>query len=108
MLNQLVLVGRIVNPLEVINSQKESEKLSKMMKLMISVTRPFKNKNGLYDEDYITVKVWSNLISDITNSLVVDSMIIVKGRVQSFQFKDNENHYLEIIADRINKISLSE
>ncbi|WP_342277885.1 single-stranded DNA-binding protein [Spiroplasma endosymbiont of Nephrotoma flavescens] len=103
MLNNLVLVGRIVNPPEIIHNQT-GERTSKMMRLTISVTRPFKNKLGHYDEDYLVIKVWNNLIADIVSFLVIDTMIAIKARIQSFQYKDNENHYLEIIADRIMRV----
>lgn len=102
MLNNLVLVGRIVSLPEMINNQA-GEKSSKMMRLMISVTRPFKNRMGNYDEDYLIIKVWNNLISDIVAFLAIDTMVVIKGRVQSFQYKDSDNHFLEIIADRISK-----
>lgn len=99
-MNNLILVGKIISVPELI-TPRDINKVAKMMRFIIGVKRPFKNANGIYELDYINVKVWISLIEDIASLLIKDQMVSVKARVQSFQYKDNDNHYIEIIADQV-------
>lgn len=100
MMNNLILVGKIISPPEKI-VPRDSSKNAVMVRFMISVTRPFKNANGEYVNDYINVKTWTTLVADLLPTLVENRIVTIKGRIQSFQYKENDTHYIEIIADQI-------
>ena len=57
MLNQVVLVGRIVRKPEL----RESEKGKKLTFVTLAVPRSFKNMNGEYDTDFIDCVLWDNV-----------------------------------------------
>ncbi|WP_338992469.1 single-stranded DNA-binding protein [Spiroplasma endosymbiont of Seladonia tumulorum] len=104
-MNQVILVGQVEETYEIIYDKKEAER--KLMKFLLKIQRPFKNKDGNYDNDLVNVKVWTNNIDDLYISLRDKAIIAVKGRIQSFRFNnfDEENYYNDIIADRVTYLS---
>ncbi len=96
-----MLVGQVEGPYEIVYDKKETER--KLMKFLLKVQRPFKNREGNYDEDIVNVKVWTNNIDDLDVSLRDKAIIAVKGRIQSFKANnfDDESYYNDIIADRV-------
>ena len=93
MLNQIVLVGRLV---------KNVEKGDKYMTL--ACPRSFKNAEGNYDTDFIDIKL-SNYISQSTMEYCKKGDVIgVIGRIESLSVDDGDGHYIkkmEIVADRV-------
>ena len=57
MLNQTVLVGRLVNDPELF----ETESGKKLTRITLSVPRTYKNVNGEYDTDFIGCKLWQGV-----------------------------------------------
>ncbi|ELL44153.1 MULTISPECIES: single-stranded DNA-binding protein [Spiroplasma] len=104
-MNQVILVGQVEGTYEIIYDKKEAER--KLMKFLLKIQRPFKNKDGNYDSDLVNVKVWTNNIDDLDISLRDKAIIAVKGRIQSFRSNnfDEENYYNDIIADRVTYLS---
>ncbi|WP_236608000.1 single-stranded DNA-binding protein [Spiroplasma chrysopicola] len=100
-MNQVMLVGQVEGSYEIVYDKKESER--KLMKFLLKVQRPFKNRDGHYDNDLVNIKVWTNNIDDLDISLQDKAMIIVKGRVQSYRSNnyDDDIYYNEIIADKV-------
>ena len=91
LLNQIILVGRIVN-----HVKSEKDDLSIMT---LAIPRSFKNVDGNYDNDIIECKLF-NSISENTLEYCQDNSIVgVKGRVQSKVVDDNR--VIEIIAEKI-------
>ncbi|MDY0278146.1 MAG: single-stranded DNA-binding protein [Acholeplasma sp.] len=106
MLNQLVLIGRVThNPESVILDDGK-----KVLKCQIAVQRSFKNYDGEYDTDFISITAWEGLASVVENYLEKGMMIAVKGRVQTWQKEINEKSItmLEVIAERITYLSQSQ
>ena len=54
MLNQTVLVGRLVRDPELY----ETESGNKVTNITLAVPRSYKNSNGEYDTDYINCVLW--------------------------------------------------
>lgn len=99
-MNQVILVGEVQGRADIIFNKKESD--HKLMRLYVKVKRPFKNKEGEYDDDIIKVKVWTNNIDDVEVSLKDKSVIGIKGRISSFNISNDEENYInEVIADKI-------
>lgn len=51
--------------------------------LTLRVPRSFKNKDGEYEEDLITIQVFSNLSSTLNEYCNNGDTVSVKGRIQS-------------------------
>lgn len=104
MLNQLVLVGRITHDPEPM-ILKEGKKV---LKFQLAVQRSFKNYNGEYDTDFISITAWEGLASIVESYITKGVMLAVKGRVQSWQYKLDEEkklNMLEVIAEKITYLS---
>lgn len=71
MLNQFVLVGRVNN----INKINDKD-----YKVTLKIPRPFKNKNGDYENDYVDVIVKGELAKTTMEHVVNNDIIGVKGR----------------------------
>ena len=56
MINQAVLVGRIVRDPEIVNTDKGN-----VSNITLAVPRNFKNSNGEYDTDYISCVLWKGV-----------------------------------------------
>ncbi len=87
MLNQVVLIGRI----------KEMHE----GKIIISIPRNYKNENGEYDNDLITVFVRGQLNDTVQDYCSIKDIIGVKGKVSTE--KDN----IIIEAEKITFLSAS-
>lgn len=87
MLNQVVLVGRI----------KEMHE----GKIIISIPRNYKNEDGEYDNDLITVFVRGQLNNTVQDYCSIEDIVGVKGKVSAE--KDN----IIIKAEKITFLSAS-
>jgi len=90
MLNQIVLVGRIIR---IIGEER------KKYTLKIAVSRSFKNQNGEYDTDIVPIILWNALGENTKEYCKKGDLIGVKGRIQ------NNNGKIEIIADKVTFLS---
>ena len=57
MLNQLVLVGRLVREPEL----KETENGKKVTNITLAVSKNYKNAEGVYDTDFIDCTLWNSV-----------------------------------------------
>lgn len=99
MLNQVVLVGRIVRKPEL----KEYEKGKKMTFVTLAVPRSFKNMNGEYDTDFIDCVLWDNVASSTVQYCEKGDIIGVKGRLQSRIVEKEEGNItqMNVVAEKI-------
>lgn len=95
MLNQIVLVGRVVSDLEI----NETENERKFTSLKLAVPRSFKNENGEYETDFIPCVLWNTIAVNTCEYCKKGDLIGVKGRMQS---KENR---LEVIAEKVSFLS---
>src|SRR5699024_2626399 len=66
--------------------------------------RPFKNKDGEFEADFIRIQSWRKLAENVANYCKKGSQVAVTGRIQtsSFEGKNGEMVYLtEVVADRV-------
>ena len=96
MLNQIVLVGRLVKKPEL----RTSENSKKYTFITLAVPRSFKNINGEYDTDFIDCVLWDNVASSTSEYCGKGDIVGVKGRLQSrlIEKDDNKNYVLEVVA----------
>ena len=86
MLNQLVLVGKILE-----EPKKEGNKIT----LVITTMRSFKNTEGIYESDDIPVIVWNGVAEQTKEYCHKGDTIGIKARIQM-----NDNN-IEIVAEKI-------
>ena len=103
MLNQIVIVGRLVKDPEVI--EKDNNK--KVSNITIAVPRSFKNADGEYESDFINCTLWDSIASNTCEYCKKGDIVGVKGRLQTDNFeKDGEKLFkVNVIAERVTFLS---
>lgn len=103
MLNQVVLVGRLVDDPVV----QEHENGSKSSYLKLAIPRSYKNAEGEYDVDFIDCKLWNNIAQNTSEYCRKGDIVGVKGRVQSSSYeKDGEKKFsMDIVAEKVTFLS---
>ena len=104
MLNQLVLVGRLVKDVDV----KELENGGNVSTITLAVPRSYKNENGEYETDFIDCTLWNGVADKTAEYCKKGDLVGVKGRLQTrIVEKEDETKYykLEIVAERITYLS---
>lgn len=103
MLNQLVVVGRLVKDPEL----RKTETGRNMTNITLAVPRAYKNTNGEYDTDFIDCILWSNVAETTTEYCHKGDLLGVKGRVQTRMVEKEEKpkQVTEIIGERVTFLS---
>lgn len=103
MLNQVVLVGRIVRKPEL----RESENGKKLSFITLAVPRSFKNMSGEYDTDFIDCVLWDNVAANTVEYCHKGDIVGVKGRLQSrIVEKETGNvSQLTVVAEKVTFLS---
>ena len=106
MLNQVVLVGRLVrNPeLQITESGKKRRSIT------LAVARSYKNQDGEYDTDFLDCTLWTGIAENTAEYCKTGDVIGVKGRIQT-RLVDNGDgtkyKKSEIIAEKVTFLSSS-
>jgi len=104
MLNQTVIVGRIVRDLEV----KETENGNKVAQLTLAVPRSFKNMDGQYETDFIPCVLWKGIAENTAEYCKKGDLVGIKGRIQTRDVELDEEtrkKYVEVIAEKVTFLS---
>lgn len=103
MLNQIVLVGRLVRDPEV----KKAKNGTTYSHITLAVPRSYKNVNGEYETDFIDCTLWHLMAANTKEYCHKGDIVGVKGRIESRVYeKDDEKKYLtEVIAEKITFLS---
>ena len=96
MLNQVVIVGRLVEKPIV----EENENGRKVSEITLAVPRSFKNAEGIYDTDFIKCVLWNGIAENTAEYCNKGDVIGVKGRLQCLS--GNE---LQLIAEKVSFLS---
>ncbi len=100
MLNQIVLVGKVVTLPEI----RETSSGNKVANLLIEVDRNFRNSNGEYEKDLIMCTLWRGVAETAINVCEVGHLVGIKGRVQANSFETKEQkpfYYCEVVAEKV-------
>lgn len=100
MLNQVVLVGRIVKTPEL----RVTENGKKTATVTLAVPRNFKNMNGEYDTDFLDCTLWTNVAENTTEYCQTGDMVGVKGRIQTRVIQNDDGSKkkkTEIVAEKV-------
>ena len=95
MLNQIILVGRLVKTPEVI----ETESSKKMSSITLAIPRTFKNADGEYDTDFVDVLLKGIVAKTTTEYCRKGDVIGVKGKVENEIINDVRK--MIIVAEKI-------
>lgn len=104
MLNNAVIVGRIVQDPEL----KETEKGGKRANIVLAVPRSFKNSNGEYETDFINCTLWRGIAESTTEYCKKGDLVGVKGRIQTNNYQDsdgNKRYSTELVAEKVTFLS---
>ena len=91
-MNNLVLVGRLFNQPELIEENEH-----KCCYITLAITRNYKNIMGIYETDFIDIKVPYPMCDSVVDYCRKGDIISVKGRITRLSKCGN----MRIIAERI-------
>lgn len=103
MLNQTVLVGRLVKDPELY----ETESGNKVTNITLAVPRSFKNSNGEYDTDFINCVLWKGVAESASEYCHKGDLLGVKGRIQTrvIENDDDKKNITEVVAEKVTFLS---
>ena len=106
MLNQIVLVGRLVKTPEL----KMTESGRKISRITLAVPRNYKNTSGEYETDFLDCTLWTNVAENTSEYCQKGDMLGVKGRIETRIIKADDGSKkkrTEIIAERVTFLAQS-
>lgn len=103
MLNQTVLVGRLVRDPEL----HESESGNKVTSITLAVPRNYKNMNGEYDTDFISCVLFKGIAENAVEYCHKGDLLGVKGRIQTrkIDVEESSKQVMEVIAEKVTFLS---
>ncbi len=104
MLNQTVLVGRLVKDPELY----ETDNGKKLTHITLAVPRSFKDVNGEYQTDFIDCTLWQGIAESTVQYVKKGDLLGIKARIQSRIITDSEErkkYVIEIVADKVTFLS---
>lgn len=104
MVNQIVLVGRLVKTPEL----KVTENGKPTTTITLAVPRNYKNVNGEYDTDFLECTLWTAIAENTTEYCKIGDMLGVKGRIQTRMIESDDGtkkKKTEIVAERVTFLS---
>ena len=99
MLNQIVLVGRLVKEVEL---EKEGDKNVAIMTL--AIPRSYKNMDGEYDTDFIDCILLDATAKNTSEYCRKGDVVGIRGRVQSRTIENEDGtktNKIEIVAEKV-------
>ena len=103
MLNQVVLVGRLVRDPEL----KESEGGKNYTNITLAVPRNYKNLDGEYDADFVDCRLWTGVAENTAEYCKKGDLLGVKGRIETRveETEEEKKYIMEIIAEKVTFLS---
>lgn len=104
MLNNVVLVGRVVRQPEL----SETVEGKKVSTITLAVTRSFKNAlSGEYETDFINITLWEGIAKSVVEYCAKGAIIGVKGRLvhRSYEVPNYKTlRVVEVVAEKVSFI----
>ena len=102
MLNQVVLVGRLVKDVEI----RTTENKKNYSIITLAIPRSFKNHDGIYETDFVECSLWNNVASNTAEYCQKGDIIGVKGRLETRMIEDNgPKSLLQVVAEKVTFLS---
>ena len=99
MLNQLVIVGRLVDKPKLITNQEGK----KMSIITVAVSRSYKNANGEYETDFIDCILWAGVAENTVEYCRKGDIIGVKGKIITEVI--DETKVTRVVAEKVSFLS---
>lgn len=94
MMNQFVIVGRLVEQPELVEVGEEGYK-GKIANIKLSVTRAYKNEEGIYETDIIPFELRGAVAENTAEWCNKGDLVGLRGRVEMYEGN------IKIIVDRV-------
>ncbi len=103
MLNQTVLVGRLVQEPDL----RETENGHKVTNITLAVPRSYKNSQGEYETDFISCVLWKGIAENTVEYVKKGDLLGIKGRIntRSFEVDDMRRNVMEVVAEKVTFLS---
>ena len=103
MLNQIVLVGRLVKSPEV----EKLESGKEVANITLAVPRSYKNIEGVYDTDFIDVTLWNSIATNTAEYCKKGDLVGIKGRLETIEVEKYHTKVKEtrVIAEKVTFLS---
>ena len=103
MLNQTVLVGRLVRDPELY----ETENGNKIANITLAVPRNYKNINGEYDTDFIPCTLWKGIAENAVEYCSKGDLLGIKGNLRTRKIEQDEivHNVVEVVAEKVTYLS---
>lgn len=102
MLNQTVLVGRLINDPEV----KKLDSGKEVANITLAVPRAYKNEEGVYETDFIDCTLWNSVAKNTAEYCKKGDLLGVKGKIQTTMVDDKK--VIEVVAEKVTFLSTKE
>lgn len=99
-MNKCILVGRLTKDSEL---RSTNSGLS-VSSFPIAINRTFKNKNGGYDTDFLSITLYGKQAENISKYLVKGTQVGIDGRIQTRNYENEEGkkvYVTEVIAENV-------
>lgn len=100
MLNQIVIVGRLVKDPQII----ETHDGKKLANITLAVQRSFKNNEGNYEVDFIDCVLWKGIAESTASYCTKGSVLGIKGRLMTSLYKNQDGNSVknvEVVAEKV-------
>ena len=99
-MNKVFLIGRLTGDPEL----KYTPNGTAVANFTIAVDRPYTNKQGKREADFIRIVAWRKLAEVCTNNLGKGRLVAVSGRIEtrSYEAHDGQRRYVtEVVAEEV-------
>ena len=99
MLNRVILIGRLTRDPEL----KYIPSGIPVASFTLAVDRPFTNKDGEKETDFIPIVVWRKQAENCASYLGKGSLVAVEGRIQvrTYEQEGQRRYMTEVVADNV-------
>ena len=104
MLNNVVVVGRLVDDVKLEKTESGKERSY----ITLAVPRSYKNADGEYETDFVDCVLWNGVASNTAEYCRKGDLIGVKGRIETNTFETESGEKKKatnIVADKITFLS---
>lgn len=103
MLNQTVIVGRLVKDPEL----RETDNGNKVTNITLAVPRSYKNSDGEYETDFISCVLWKGIAENTVEYVKKGDLLGIKGRIstRNYEINDEKKYVMEVVAEKVTFLS---
>jgi len=106
MLNQVILVGRLVRNPEL----QLTETGRKRSFITLAVPRGYKNQDGEYETDFLDCTLWTGIAENAHEYCKSGDIIGIKGRLQTWMLENEDgtkSKRMDIVAEKVTFLASS-